>query len=151
MNIEQALKILHPDTTREALADIDYCGRVDACNEACLTVCEEIKRLQKENESLNIRVKIYQNTKDSCKLFPNYNCALYHEYAVLESKLNKAITLLQLIKEYIPHQCSTCAHWGDGIKMRCNAGGCLNPYKPDRWEWIYKAELQELIGGSENE
>ena len=103
------------------------------------------------NQKEKIYVALAEYEKTGLK--PEEIEKLKQENAVLESKLNKAITLLQSIKEYIPHQCSTCAHWVwvDDIKMRCNAGGCLNLNKPDRWEWIYKAELQELIGGSENE
>ena len=100
------------------------------------------------NQKEKIYVALAEYEKTGLK--PDEIEKLKHEYAVLESELNKAMTLLQLMKEYIPHQCSTCAHWVDDIKIRCNAGGCLNLNKPERWEWIYKAELQELIGGSEN-
>ena len=103
--------------------------------------------IMNQKEKIYVALSEYEMTG----LMPDEIEKLKQEYAVLESKLNKAITLLQLIKEFIPHQCSTCAHRGYSIKMRCNAGGCLNQYKPSNWEWIYNAELQELIGGSENE
>ena len=53
MTTEQAIRILHPDTTREALAEIEYYGGfkghhavMQAVNDACLIGCEAIKTLE---------------------------------------------------------------------------------------------------------
>ena len=52
MTLEEAKKILHPDTTFEALAEIEYYGgfnggeaKVKACDEACLIACEAIDKV----------------------------------------------------------------------------------------------------------
>ena len=55
MEIEQAMKILHPDTTLQALAEVEYYAgfrqgaTLEACDEACVAVCDEIERLRAEN------------------------------------------------------------------------------------------------------
>lgn len=67
MTIEQAIKILYPDTTLTALAEIEYyngfngrIAKVDACNEACVIVCEYIEKLQEENKKLAVLDKVQQ-------------------------------------------------------------------------------------------
>jgi len=59
MTIEQAIKILHPDTSQKALWDIGYYAgfngkeaTLKACTDACIVACEVIKRLQKESIEL---------------------------------------------------------------------------------------------------
>lgn len=51
MTYEEAKRILHPDTTLEALAEIEYYGgfnggeaKVKACDEACLVACEALEK-----------------------------------------------------------------------------------------------------------
>ncbi len=102
--------------------------------------------IMNQKEKIYVALAEYERTG----LMPDEIEKLKRENSNLRLLLGKAIVTLQLAEKQIPNQCSTCAHWGYGIKMHCNAGGCLNLNKPDRWEWIYKAELQELIGGSEN-
>ncbi len=64
MEIEQAMKILHPDTTLQALAEFAYLAgfrqsvRIEACEEACVAVCDEIERLRAENASLRELLKL---------------------------------------------------------------------------------------------
>jgi hypothetical protein len=51
MTLEQAIRILHPDTTLLALAEVEYYGgfdgneaRIKACEEACILACEVMHR-----------------------------------------------------------------------------------------------------------
>ena len=47
MTYEEAKRILHPDTTREALAEIGFKGKEklqDAVDEACLMACEALDK-----------------------------------------------------------------------------------------------------------
>ena len=51
MTYEEAKRILHPDTTREALAEIEFLGGFkgkeklqDAVDEACLMACEALDK-----------------------------------------------------------------------------------------------------------
>ena len=57
MTYEEARRILHPDTTREALVEIEYYGgfkgaeaKIKAVNEACLVACEAIDRIMEKND-----------------------------------------------------------------------------------------------------
>lgn len=53
MSINEAIRILHPDTTRDALAEYDK--PMDAVEEACILACEVMKDyddLEDENERL---------------------------------------------------------------------------------------------------
>lgn len=52
MTYQEAIRILHPDTTLEALAEIEYYGGFDgqtaktkAVEEACKVACEAMQRL----------------------------------------------------------------------------------------------------------
>lgn len=68
MEIEQAMKILHPNTTLQALAEVEYFVGFnqgakreawdEACDNACVTVCDEIEKLQAENASLRDLLKL---------------------------------------------------------------------------------------------
>lgn len=51
MTVEEAIRILHPSTTSEALAEIEYYGgfngkqaKVEAVNTACLVACEALEK-----------------------------------------------------------------------------------------------------------
>ena len=53
MDYKEAYEILHPDTTRQKLAEIEYYGgfagqqkAIEAVNEACVVACEAILELQ---------------------------------------------------------------------------------------------------------
>ena len=53
MDLHEAYEILHPDTTRQKLAEIEYYGgfagqqkAIEAVNEACVVACEAILELQ---------------------------------------------------------------------------------------------------------
>ena len=62
MNIEQAIKILNPETTKEALAEIEYYAgfngkeaKLKAVNEACIIACDVMKEKvcnEKYNKSM---------------------------------------------------------------------------------------------------
>lgn len=54
MTIQEARRILHPETTTEALAGIEYYGgyigvaaKQKAVNEACIVACEAIEKLER--------------------------------------------------------------------------------------------------------
>lgn len=58
MTYEEAKRILHPDTTREALAEIGFFkgeeGEIAAVDEACLVACEALdKQLPKKPLNLS--------------------------------------------------------------------------------------------------
>lgn len=51
MSIEQAIRLLHPETTAEAIAEIKYYGgfhgnaaALDAINDACIVACEALEK-----------------------------------------------------------------------------------------------------------
>lgn len=51
MTLEEAIKILHPDTTLLALGEIEYFAgfngqeaKIKACEEACVVACEAMRR-----------------------------------------------------------------------------------------------------------
>lgn len=53
MDYKEAYEILHPDTTRQKLAEIEYYGgfsgrekKIEAVSEACIVACEAILELQ---------------------------------------------------------------------------------------------------------
>ena len=52
MTYQKAIRILHPDTTLEALAEYEYYGgfngksaKIKAVEEACVVACEAMQRL----------------------------------------------------------------------------------------------------------
>lgn len=78
MNYEEAIKILHPDTTYMALSEIEYFGgfkgkeaKLKAVNEACITACEAIKKQiqMKPNDKCNVPyTNVVYGTCPSCGL-----------------------------------------------------------------------------------
>lgn len=62
MNYQEAIRLLHPDTTEEAIAEIEYYGgfkgyekAMQAINEACILACEALEKRvpKKPNLSMN--------------------------------------------------------------------------------------------------
>lgn len=54
MTIKETIRLLHPDTTTEALAEIEYYGgfsgeeaKIKAIEEACLIACEVLEKQTK--------------------------------------------------------------------------------------------------------
>lgn len=52
MDMQQAIRLLHPDTTREALAEAEYYGgfngheqAIALINEACIVACDTMQRV----------------------------------------------------------------------------------------------------------
>lgn len=69
MTYEEAKRILHPDTTREALAEIGFKGKEklqEAVDEACLMACEALDKQIPEPP-------VVLNQKDS-KHFKHFCC-----------------------------------------------------------------------------
>lgn len=61
MTHEEAKRILHPDTTREALAEIGFKGKEksqEAVDEACLMACEA---LDKQIPKTPLDIRAYPN------------------------------------------------------------------------------------------
>lgn len=51
MTILQAIRILHPETSREALSVIgDYTAQIDAVAEACYVACDVMQKYMLEHE-----------------------------------------------------------------------------------------------------
>lgn len=101
MEIEQAMKILHPDTTIQALAEIAYFAGFnqsakieacdEACDEACVAVCDEIEKLKAENTSLRDLLKLaVEDLKEQSKYFGHcHYCTISNEHG--GCKLGKSI------------------------------------------------------------
>lgn len=58
MTIEEAIKILHPNTTFEAITEIEYYGgfkgkekAMEAVNEACVVACEALEKQRSKKVS----------------------------------------------------------------------------------------------------
>ena len=67
LTVDQAMLILHPDTTLVALSEVEYYAgfngkeaRIKAVEEACIVVCDYIKQLREENKKLAALDKIQQ-------------------------------------------------------------------------------------------
>ena len=64
MTLEQAIRILHPETTREALAEVEYYGgfngqhaQIQAVNDACLLACDVMgKEIEKQQRAKDERL-----------------------------------------------------------------------------------------------
>lgn len=74
MTLERAIEILHPNTTRDALVEVEYYGgfngreaMIKACEDACIVSCEVMQeKLERDNGCATC------NKKDSF--------ARYHEF-----------------------------------------------------------------------
>ena len=60
MSVEQAIRILHPDTTVEALAEIGYYAgfrskeaELEAVNEVCIVACEVMEKYLLEHKEIS--------------------------------------------------------------------------------------------------
>lgn len=85
MTAEEAIRILHPSTTSEALAEIEYYGgfngkqaKVEAVNTACLVACEALeKQIPKKPRGTRYALMCascgHKITEKGCKkLYRNY-------------------------------------------------------------------------------
>ena len=130
MEIEQAMKILHPNTTLQALAEVEYFvvfnqiakreAWDDACVEACITVCDEIEKLQAENASLRDLLKM---AVEALKR-PTYLC----EYC-LHAGVNEDICIRCEL------DCKSC------IAKDCPCGNCRGE---SNWQWQHADKLEKL-------
>ena len=73
MKIEEAIKILHPDTTREAIIEIEYYGgfngqekAIKAVEEACVVACECMEK-QIPKKPTKEPTLYYENYCPTCK------------------------------------------------------------------------------------
>ena len=85
MSIEEAIRILHPDTTLEALAEIEYYNGFkgaekvqEAVTCACLVACDELRKIV-SGELISVNHKHDGKTSDGYHTFDE----LYHHRAVL--------------------------------------------------------------------
>lgn len=129
MEIEQAMKILHPDTTLQALAEVAYfagfnseIAEIEAVNDACITVCDEIERLRAENASLRELLKL---AVEDLKR-PTYLC---------ENCLHAGVNEDNCIR--FDFDCKSC------IVKDCPCGNCKNE---SNWQWQHADKLKKLEG-----
>ncbi len=130
MEIEQAMKILHPNTTLQALAEVEYFVGFnqgakreawdEACDNACVTVCDEIEKLQAENASLRDLLKLavedLKSLADCCG-----HC--------LHAGVNEDICIR------FDLDCKSC------IAKDCPCGNCKNE---SNWQWEHADKLEKL-------
>lgn len=89
MDYQEAIEILHPDTTAKKLAEIEYLGgfsgrekKIEAVNEACIVACEAMKELQQykalgtleEVRAAVEKQKAKKPTEQSCAEKTHYKC-----------------------------------------------------------------------------
>lgn len=79
MTYEEAKRILHPDTTREALAEIGFKGKEksqEAVDEACLMACEALDKQIPKKPNSGVDRTWGTPTKEA--ICPVCDCALGH-------------------------------------------------------------------------
>ena len=133
MEIEQAMKILHPSTTLQALAEVEYFAGFnqsakreawdEACDEACVAVCDEIEKLQAENASLRDLLKL---AVEDLKL-PTYCCV-----NCLHGSVNEDIC------EQFDFDCKSC------IAKDCPCENCKSDSNWHCWQWQRADKLKNL-------
>ena len=126
MDYKEAYEILHPDTTRQKLAEIEYYGgfagqqkAIEAVNEACVVACEAILELQlyKENKLCLIPEDVYSK-----------QCAELDEYkqlgtpeevkAAVEKQKAKKVKRREVMRDFygspyaIKGDCPVCGAFG---------------------------------------
>lgn len=94
MTHEEAIKILHPDTTLMALAEVEYFGgfngkeaKIKAVEEACVVACEALEKQipKKPNDKFNVPYDVL-----ACGLCPS--CGLgVNSYMKFCSECGQAI------------------------------------------------------------
>lgn len=117
MDYKEAYEILHPDTTRQKLAEIEYYGgfagqqkAIEAVNEACVVACEAILELQlyKENKLCLIPEDVYSK-----------QCAELDEYKQLGTpeEVKAAVEKQKKVKVIKAYDSDVDSHW-------CSCGNC---------------------------
>lgn len=117
MDLHEAYEILHPDTTRQKLAEIEYYGgfagqqkAIEAVNEACVVACEAILELQlyKENKLCLIPEDVYSK-----------QCAELDEYKQLGTpeEVKAAVEKQKKVKVIKAYDSDVDSHW-------CSCGNC---------------------------
>lgn len=104
MDYKEAYEILHPDTTIQKLAEIEYYGgfagrqkKIEAVNEACIVACEAMQELQDIKSQMDNNLKIYiselKQAKHDIETF-------WEEPTALSKALQNAIRALVEIQNY---------------------------------------------------
>ena len=104
MDYKEAYEILHPDTTRQKLAEIEYYGgfagrqkKIEAVNEACVVACEAMQELQDIKSQMDNNLKIYISELRQAK----YDIeTFWEEPTALSKALQIAIRALVEIRQY---------------------------------------------------
>ena len=96
MTIEEAKRILHPDTSREAISEIneqngfDHEKGIEKVKEACLVACEALeKQIPKKPVYVDTRFRHHGNRiSDGCSLDKCYKCpnCISHIFHVFDSE-----------------------------------------------------------------
>ena len=117
MDYKEAYEILHPDTTIQKLAEIEYYGgfagqqkAIEAVNEACVVACEAILELQlyKENKLCLIPEDVYSK-----------QCTELDEYKQLGTleEVKEAVEKQKKVKVIKAYDSDVDSHW-------CSCGNC---------------------------
>lgn len=96
MTYEEAKRILHPDTTREALAVIEFKGKEksrEAVDEACLMACEALDK---------------QIPRKPVGTYTDYRCG------VCGTRVRSGKGSSSFTKDTVCRKCFTVIDWSDG-------------------------------------
>lgn len=94
MSIEQAIRILHPDTTGDALAEIEYYGGfhgrkacIDAINDASLVACEAMEKQIPKKPVYKDEPCVYPDRTEMIKCLHCPDCGELLNYRYTTKKL----------------------------------------------------------------
>lgn len=117
MTIEQAIRLLHPDTTAAALAEIEYYhglnGRT-ACVQAVSDACELACKIMRE----------HMETKDELKCMEIMLTKAKGAEETYKRNLNAAL-------EQMRGECRFCRHYD--TEYQCNE--CMDCIRGSSWVW----------------
>ena len=89
MKIEEAIKILHPDTTAEVIRKIEYYGgfrgkekAIEAVNEASIVACEALEK------QIPKKPKLVTRANGIIKFYPCPCCSTPEEYTLVYPRQN---------------------------------------------------------------
>jgi hypothetical protein len=89
MTVQEAIKILHPESSFEVLLGCTREEGIKIVEEACLLACEALKKqdaMQRVIERLEERIKILDNTSDI-------------NYPSVDIAINETKKIIEIIKE----------------------------------------------------
>lgn len=140
MDLHEAYEILHPDTTRQKLAEIEYYGgftgrekKNKALEEACIVACNAIQELQtlkdQMDEDLTFHILELKQAKFDIETF-------WEEPTALSKAMQNAISALMKIQQY--------KKLGTPEEIQCKLGA----FDQIKWERDVAIEQLSEIGCS---